>query len=53
MRPIASSGNGFNPPPVLDGNVSHVFELEFCDGIIERFAAESVLERDGWISAIW
>ncbi|KAG8812876.1 hypothetical protein FRC17_001773 [Serendipita sp. 399] len=40
-------------PPLLDGNAPHVFEVQFANGTINRFAAPSVLERGGWVSAIW
>lgn len=36
-----------------DGDTMRVFELIFDDQRRERFAAKSVRERAGWISAIW
>nr|KAG8837971.1 hypothetical protein FRC18_007059 [Serendipita sp. 400] len=40
-------------PPLLDDKTPHVFQVEFRDGTIQTLAACSVLERGGWISAIW
>lgn len=38
--------------PDSEGEV-HVFEIQFEDGLQERFASGSVAARSAWVSAIW
>jgi hypothetical protein len=35
------------------GEEAHIFEIQFENGIHERFATNTVVARSGWVSAIW
>ena len=52
-RSMPASQQALITAPVWEGCSPYVFEIEFEDGLTERFAAQSFKTRGEWVSSIW